>query len=273
MSRRTSKESWRNVSIYALMLAVVVAITAASVSLALAVGLGVAGLALLMKELSDEVVTRVAHAQDAIFAQQECREQLNQLLCPVEPLPTTRGYRGSPDFLLEVYQRIRSHRPAVVVEASCGLSTVVCAYALRQLGTGLVVSLEHEAVYAERTRQDLARHGLADVARVHHAPIVTHQIDGRPWLWYDYAGANLPSTVDMIVVDGPPSSLQKKARFPALPLLIDRLRVGGILLLDDADRGGERRAVRDWQARFDNIEVERLALDKGLVVVTKVGAD
>ena len=96
-----------------------------------------------------------------------------------------------------------------------------------------------------------------------------HSIRGRSWLWYDYSLADLPDEIDMIVIDGPPSNLQKKARYPALPLLIDRLKVGGLLLLDDAARGGERRAVEDWQAEFPNIEIERVPLEKGLVVVTK----
>jgi predicted O-methyltransferase YrrM len=270
MSRRSSKKSWSNAWLSALALAVIVAVVATWLSPGLAIGVGVGGLAILMKALSDEVVSRVAHAQDVVFAQQECRQQLEQLLHPVEPLPTTRGYRGSPDFLLEIFQRIRSQRPGVILEASCGLSTVVCAYALRQVGAGAVISLEHEELFADLTRRDLVRHGLSDLAQVHHAPIVTHQIDGHPWLWYDYARAPLPSVVDMVVVDGPPSTIQKMARFPALPLLIDRLKVGGVLLLDDADRGGERRAVEAWESRFKNIKVERLAFDKGLVVVTKL---
>jgi predicted O-methyltransferase YrrM len=118
----------------------------------------------------------------------------------------------------------------------------------------------------------VARHGLSGVARVHHAPIVRHDIRGASWLWYDFSGADLPDEIDLIVIDGPPSELQKKARYPALPLLIDRLKVGGILMLDDAARGGERRAVEDWQAQFPNISVERLPMEKGLVVVTKTRA-
>lgn len=271
MSRRSrKKESWRTVWSYAVGAAVVVPLLYTHVSAGMALGLGLALLLLLGKLLIDESVDRVVSAQDDLFAQYESREQLNQLLQPRHPLPTTRGHRGSPDFLLEIQERITATRPEFVLEASCGLSTIVCAYALQQLGSGRVVSLEHEAFFAEETRRRLDRHGLTDVARVHHAPIVRHVIDGKPWLWYDLTGAELPPSLDMIIVDGPPHGLQKKARYPALPLLINRLKVGGVLLLDDADRGGERRSVADWQARYPNIRVDWIPLEKGLAVITKL---
>lgn len=254
---------------YAVGVALVVIVLSRYVSPGVGAGVGLAISVLAFKQMLEEVLSKIARQQDNLFTQYECLKQLYLHVKPVEPFPATRSYRGSPDFLLEIYRRIMSTSPRVVVEGSSGLSTLVCGYALRQLGEGRVISMEHEAFYARSSQEIVDRHGLGQVARVHHAPIVKHAIKGRTWLWYDFEKVGLPDEIDLIVIDGPPSGLQKKARYPALPLLIDKLKVGGILMLDDADRGGERRAVDDWKAEFPNIDVEHVPLEKGLVVVTK----
>jgi predicted O-methyltransferase YrrM len=272
MSRRSNRVSPKTTALFAGGVALAVIVLSATVGPAVGTGVGLALVVVAFKVLIDDAMARRVSHLDNLFTQYECLEQLYRHIQPVEPFPSTRSYRGSPDFLLEIYQRITRHRPRVVVEGSSGLSTVVCGYALQRLGQGEVIALEHEARFTEDTRQMVARHGLSGVARVCHAPIVRHDIRGQSWLWYDFKGADLPDEIDLIVIDGPPSDLQKKARYPALPLLIDRLKVGGLLLLDDAARGGERRAVEDWQAQFPNIAVEQVPLEKGLVVVTKTRA-
>lgn len=269
MARRNRQVPVGLAVLYAVGTAFVVAILSEYLSLAVGVAVGLALVILACKDMLDAVLARIARQQDNLFTQHECLQQLYQYIKPVQPFPATRLFRGSPDFLLDVYQRILRHKPRVVVEGSSGLSTLICGYALQQLGSGRVISLEHDASFAGVSQDDVDRHGLGAIARVHHAPIVQHSIRGRSWLWYDYSRADLPDEIDMLVIDGPPSALKKKARYPALPLLIDRLKVGGILLLDDAGRDGERRAVEDWRAEFPNIEIEQVPLEKGLVVVTK----
>jgi predicted O-methyltransferase YrrM len=270
MSTRPNRLPTRPALLHAAGIAVAVLLLSATLGPSAGVAVGLAWTVLAGKHLLDLALARADARRDNLFAQHECLEQLYRLIQPIVPFPTTRSYRGSPDLLLEIYQRILRDKPQVVVEASSGLSTVIAAYALRRNGSGRVVSLEHEAQFAEDTRRMLREHGLEALAEVHHAPIVGHRIGDADWKWYDLKAVALPSPIDLIVVDGPPSSLQKKARYPALPLLIDRLRVGGTLLLDDADRGGERRAARDWQAQHPNVRVEHLPFDKGLVVVTKL---
>jgi predicted O-methyltransferase YrrM len=272
MSKDNRQVSTRTAALYAVGIALLVIVLSRYVSTGVGVGAGLALAVAAFKNLLDEALDRTARQQDNLFTQYECLKQLEHYVKPITPFPTTRGYRGSPDFLLELYRRVMRHQPRVIVEGSSGLSTIVCGYALQQLGAGRVISMEHEAFYAGVSQADVERHGLGHIARVHHAPIVKHTIKGHEWLWYDFEKCDLPEDIDLIVIDGPPSGLQKKARYPALPLLIGKLKVGGLLMLDDAARGGERRAVEDWKAEFPNIEVEHVPLEKGLVVVTKTRA-
>jgi len=71
--------------------------------------------------------------------------QLYQALSPRRLLPRTRGWAASPDFLLTLYHTIRSRRPELVVEIGSGVSTLVCAYALQQNGSGRLVWVLNEA--------------------------------------------------------------------------------------------------------------------------------
>jgi hypothetical protein len=97
-------------------------------------------------------------------------------LQPSLPLPPTRGWAASPDFLKVVAEMVLKQHPALVVEAGSGVSTLVIGSCLKRLGSGRLVSLEHEERYADNTRSLVELHGLADFVDVQYCPIKTHPI-------------------------------------------------------------------------------------------------
>jgi predicted O-methyltransferase YrrM len=125
-------------------------------------------------------------------------------------------------------QLVAEHRPALVVECGSGRSTVVLAEALRNIGTGRVVALEHHWDYWSETVRMLEERALAAFAEVRQSTLS----DG--WYaretWADLEG------IGMLVVDGPPRKTGWEARAPALSLLADRLLPGCVIVLDDIDR-------------------------------------
>jgi predicted O-methyltransferase YrrM len=159
-------------------------------------------------------------------------------------LPPTRGWAASPDFLTHAYRLATTGEVKVVLECSSGTSTVVLARAMQQQGSGHVYSLEHDPGFASLTRGHLLRLGLQDFATVIDAPLVEHELAGERWNWY--ATGDVPSDIDLLVIDGPPGSAQKLARYPAIPLLKSRLRTSARVILDDADRPDERQVVSRW---------------------------
>lgn len=200
---------------------------------------------------------------DNHFRQVEALSALTRELGLPLGLQQTRGWAGSPDFLLHVLRAARSQCPQVVVECSCGVSTVVLARAMQLQGSGHVWSLEHNSEFAVRTRTELARHGLEDWATVLEAPLVTHVLRDGTWLWYSIA--DLPSApIDLLVVDGPPMSTQRLARFPALPLLQKRLSASACIVLDDAGRADETEIIRRWVADYGLARTDLLSAEKGI---------
>lgn len=208
---------------------------------------------------------------DNLYAQLTLLGSLERLLDLPGPLPATRGWAGSPDFLRHLHELARAHKPATVLECSSGTSTVVLARTLQMNASGRLHSLEHEPAYAGKTREALQRLGLQSLAHVIDAPLVEHRIEGRTHRWYRLDDA--PGRIDMLVIDGPPVTTQHMARYPAIPLLLERLAPGAIVVLDDAARADEQAAVAQWTARFGLRPLEGYFAEKGIAVLQKPSLD
>jgi predicted O-methyltransferase YrrM len=176
--------------------------------------------------------------------------------------PATRGWAASPDFLRELIHIIRRHSPQQIVEAGSGVSTLVSALALKKYGSGQITALEDEKGFANQTREYLRLHGVVDTANVVHAPLTKNKVDGEVVTWYDTKRIANIRSIDLLIIDGPPAFRNEEARWPALPLLEDRLEPEARILVDDGDREGEKQIVKDWCQRFE-FESTYLPLEEG----------
>jgi len=180
--------------------------------------------------------------------------------------PATRSWVASPDLLLYLHRRVRQQGIASILECGSGLSTVVMAYALRSNGTGRVVALEHLQEYADITNDLLSQHGLTDWAEVRLAPIEPVKIDAEMWPWYSVDAVPM-GPFDLLFVDGPPGSTGPDARFPAVPLLMDRLAPRALIVLDDYARADENEITDRWLELFPDLKRESLGHEKGTAVL------
>jgi predicted O-methyltransferase YrrM len=162
------------------------------------------------------------------------------------PLPVG-GWAMEADLGNLLAQTIQDRRPRLMVECGAGSSTVLAAEVLQRLGTGRIISLEHEPGFAEQTRARLRERGLESRAEVITAPLVPRDVDGRTQLWYDIdVASQIPDEIDLLLVDGPPRRTSELARYPAIPLLRHRLAAGCVVILDDGNRPDERQIGRAW---------------------------
>jgi hypothetical protein len=198
-----------------------------------------------------------------MFSQIEAYIGIVETLRPTLPLPATRGWAASPDLLREVVKQVLLEPTEVVVEASSGTSTLVIGYCMKRVGSGHVYSLEHDPVFAGKTRQAVRDHGLEEFVTVLDAPLVQYSIDGNGMLWYDLSGLSIDAPIDLLVVDGPPDVVQPMARYPAVPLLKEYLSKQARVLLDDGSRPDEQEAAKRWSALCPGSKLEFLALETG----------
>lgn len=248
------------------------AVFGAAAALAVALGLVlllVSGLLLhLHRERQAEVTDALDHVHGLL--------SLHALLEPRAPLPGFTRWAASAELCAALTGLVLERRPQRVLELGSGTSSVVLGYALERAGGGRLLSLDHDDAYAEKTRQHLRRHGLDERAAVLHAPLVRQTIGGRERPWYRLPEAELDAFaaeggIDLLVVDGPPRESDAEARYPALPLLLDRLAPEAVLVLDDAHRPEEQAALARWQAEVPGLTVEVMDSAKGVAVARLEG--
>jgi predicted O-methyltransferase YrrM len=183
------------------------------------------------------------------------------------PLPKTRGWAASPDFLKVVHKKIEKRRPNLVVELGSGSSTIISGYSLKKNGKGSAISFDHEKEYADITRERVSFHNLEGQCEVINAPLKNYNIRKEIWSWYSLNEFCPKNTVDIVIVDGPPGGTQYMARYPALELLYEYLSEDAIFIVDDADRKDEKNMVKRWKSENENIDVEYLESEKGIYIV------
>jgi predicted O-methyltransferase YrrM len=177
-----------------------------------------------------------------VAATAEARERVGRHDVPLPPLG---GWAMDPSGLVRVLHLVASRRPGLVVECGSGASTVWLAYAVRDVG-GRIVSLEHDETHLEATTALLEEHHLTDVAEVRLAPLTDIRDGDATQPWYDVGAVEDLKGIDLLVVDGPPGDTSEEARYPAVPLLRDRLADRAVIALDDATRPDEARIVQRW---------------------------
>jgi predicted O-methyltransferase YrrM len=202
-----------------------------------------------------------------LFSQIEATMALQKITELSYPLPPTRGWAGSPDFLLKIAEELILRKPKQVMECSSGISTIICARILQKNGIGHVYSLEHDPIYAQKTRAMLAQHGLEQWATIVDAPLSTGGGE-QPW----YTLTNLPQSaaaIEVLIVDGPPSTTSPLARYPAIPRLAGRMAPSSVVIIDDADRPDEKIILNQWRKEFPDFVQTDAFCEKGCVFLDR----
>jgi predicted O-methyltransferase YrrM len=229
------------------------------------------GLTIMLSIVSVTVIVQLdlnRRAQVWNYRQIESLFSIYATLNVAQPLPPMRGWGVSPDFASVVISLIHDVKPQNIVECGSGVSTLLMGYTLKQEG-GSIISLEQEKHYADITRANVNRHGLGDFVSVRHAPLKRVMIGQKPWLWYDLDALDDVKSIDMVIVDGPPGNIQRLARFPALPVLAERLSDKAVIVLDDTFRHAEKEIVARWLQEFPGFTAETVGTEKGTVILRK----
>ena len=189
--------------------------------------------------------------------------QLNKRIHPETILPITRGYAGSPDFLNIILDSINDLNPKLIIEASCGVSSIVISDLISQKDIDTQhIALEHDEKYLNKCQSKIR----SKRSKIIHAPLKDHQIEGKSWKWYDISKVEFSKKIDLLIIDGPPAHLQDNSRFPALPLLINHMAETATIIMDDFDRKAEQRIIKLWGNKYD-FSVEYIPTEKGTGII------
>lgn len=192
--------------------------------------------------------------------------QLHRMFDTRAPMPPSGRWAMDASALLQLVALVDEQHPDVVLELGSGTSTVWIAYALQAIGRGRVVSIDHDAKFADVTREFLRLHGLEAYAQVREAPLTQVKVETTEYTWYEAEVFADLDQIDLLVVDGPPATTGHLARFPALPVLASRLSMGAMIILDDANREEEQLVLKRWSSELPSLRLRTAVLGRVAVL-------
>jgi len=186
--------------------------------------LATAPLAPLLQRLFDEA-DAASPAQSPAFAHVSAEERTRLMQSKADyrdlyaqlkdyPLPVSRETGA----LLYMLARSVGAKSIVEFGTSFGLSTLHLAAALRDNGGGRIITTEFEPSKAARAQANLTAGGVADLVEIREGDALQTLASG------------LPETIDLVLLDG-----AKSLYGDILDLLESRLRVGALIVADNAD--------------------------------------
>lgn len=200
----------------------------------------------------------------------QCLNELYKLLPLRSPLPPMTGWAATPELAVTVQKVIQKYKPDLIVEAGSGVTTLVAAYSLEKYhSNGKIISIDHDQIYADKTRDEIKLHSLSDLAEVRTAPLEIMKIDESDWIWYSSKAIHFDQPIDLLVIDGPPVKTQKNARYPALPVLYPYLAKTAVIIMHDTDRSSESSILKRWLEEYDDLTIQTLYGEKGITILVK----
>lgn len=226
----------------------------------------------LIRDLPDKISNKFLPALEAASLETQNAVSLGALNFP---FPVFLGGPSIDSFHARyLVQQLVSRQPKVIVELGSGSSTVIIARVYQLLGIQNCthISIDHEAFFLDLSRRYAELNGVADRVDFCHCPLepVAASLDGNRW----YSGVSNTlkgRKIELLVIDGPPAyeDETQNARYPALPMLYEHLSSTCMVILDDANRFGEKTAVERWKKAYPEFTVAHYANGKGIAVLTR----
>jgi predicted O-methyltransferase YrrM len=177
-----------------------------------------------------------------------------------------------PDFARLILKELDS-RPALVVELGSGTSTALIGGVFAETGAGRLITFDNDAAFAAKTKERVADLLAPGKLEIVVAPLREQTFGPTRVHWYDadVIRAALPDQpIDLLIVDGPPTA-SRWSRWPAIEALWERVRPGGVALVDDGRRGSETATVRRWAREHDDLRAFWVDNRKGAWRLEKYG--
>lgn len=153
-----------------------------------------------------------------------------------------------------ILNEILIHSRRSVIEAGSGVSTLALLSLVHDR-IDRYISLDDDENWSRFVSDELCRLGIPhDRYNVVACETAAVALGEKRFIWYDsrsYMDIIRSSRFDLLIVDGPRSTLGHWARYPALPVLAPFLNDEFSVIIDDIDRGEERDIARAWADEFD----------------------
>jgi hypothetical protein len=144
------------------------------------------------------------------------------------------GAAANHSLLYLIARILRETSVRSVLELGAGQSTILLDRMKKAIARDIAIAtLEHDEFWAARMQADVAH-------SIYHAPLASRNGFTEPY--YHHPLISEGPSVDFLIIDGPPVTTRTPlARFAAIDLVASRLAADFVIIIDDADRSGERK--------------------------------
>jgi hypothetical protein len=217
-----------------------------------------------VRKSTEKVLNKYRWTTENLYHQVEALHAMYSVLGDFKlPLPPLKSWAINPDFAVILIDHIIKRKPPVILELGSGVSSLIIGLTLARSGSGKLISIEHQEEYYRKTKELLDLHEVSDRVEVVLVPIKDYVLNDIGYKWYDLDDVTLDEGIDLLIVDGPPSTIQKQARFPAYPVLKDEMNTNSHIYLDDADREDEEGIIEEWITEYEELKGEHIRTEKG----------
>lgn len=160
---------------------------------------------------------------------------------------------------------VETYQPKQILELGSGVSTL--AFLLNNEHFNVLYSVDDSSEYLTKTIESIPQK-LRNKCRFIHAPINTQKLWGYPFEVYDKKSIVdvIEDKIDLLFIDGPYA--RRYGRIGTLLIISEYLNNNAIIVLDDANRETEKKAIIFWKQIWgDELELlETYDFRKGLSV-------
>ena len=169
---------------------------------------------------------------------------------------------------------IIEHKPQNILEIGSGTSTVLISKLMSKLEyTHNHLVVDHEEKYLRKTSEILTLNSINTHTKLLWLPLERKTILGEEYLYYRNLEEEIGDIcLDFVIIDGPPESTGNLARFPALPLLHEKLSKNAVLILDDYCREQEKAIVSKWLSLYPDFSLEIIEKGHQCAILRKKGS-
>lgn len=155
-------------------------------------------------------------------------------------------------------QYFAENKPDVILEIGSGSSTLLISRCCNLTGIKPEhIVVDHESRYLDLTRRYAELNDLAEGMVFLECPLGDIEMAGYKW-YSDLKEKIGDIKIDLLLIDGPPGSVQVDSRYPAMPMLYNFLSEHCTVILDDACRPEEKNIAERWQGLCPEFSLEFL---------------
>jgi len=154
-----------------------------------------------------------------------------------------KSWRMGENSFSEIIRRLSLLHPETIVEFGSGASSIQLA---REFKHAKIIAIEHDKDFFDEANSLKNKYHVGNL-EIYYCPLQWHIF--KLCLYQSYSNGYCPQKIDAVIIDGPPYYVHKGREY-CLHSVNNKLKTGGLIILDDYKRHEEKKCVQNWKLTY-----------------------